>query len=133
LLKGIITFSGFILINQIVDLVNNNFPGMIVGKYLTASDVAIYAVVIQIRALFFQLSLALSNIFVPQVNQLVLNQDDKSLTKLMVSVGRIQLTILLLALGGFVVLGESFIKFWAGQGFEIAYWMIIVMVIPVLI
>lgn len=133
LVKGIITFSGFLLVNQIVDLVNNNFPGMIVGKYLTASDVAVCAIVIQIRALFFQLSLALSNIFVPQVNKLVLNKDDKSLTELMVSVGRSQLTILLLALGGFVVLGESFIRFWAGQGFDIAYWMIIMMVIPVLI
>lgn len=133
LIKGIIAFSGFILVNQLVDLVNNNCPSMIVGKYLTAADVAIYAVVIQIRGLFFQLSVALSNIFVPQVNKLVMNKDDKSLSELMVSVGRSQLTILLLALGGFVILGQAFIQFWAGKGFEVAYWMIIVMVIPVLI
>ncbi|MFL4499660.1 lipopolysaccharide biosynthesis protein [Weissella sp. MSCH1] len=133
LAKGIFSFASFILINQIVDLVNNNVPGMIVGKYLTATDVAIYAVVIQIRSLFFQLSLAMSNIFVPQVNKMVLNRDEDELTSLMASVGRIQLSILLFVLGGFIVLGQSFITMWAGSGFNISYWMIIVMVIPVLV
>jgi len=115
LIMEIFGFSGFIFINQIVDLVNNNVPGIIVGKYLTASDVAIYAIVIQIRTLFFQLSLAMSNIFIPQVNQIVLSHDDTRLTDLMIRVGRTQLSILLFVFGGFIVLGQSFIKIWGGR------------------
>ncbi|MEQ4549696.1 oligosaccharide flippase family protein [Weissella sp. GP1] len=128
LIKNIFAFSGFVMINQIVDLVNNNFPGIIVGKYMTATDVAIYSVAIQIRSLFFQLSMAISNVFVPQINQLVINNKERQLTDLMISVGRLQLTVLLVVFGGFVVLGPSFISIWAGNGFQKSYWMIVVMV-----
>lgn len=129
----IATFSGYIFVNQIVDLVNNSVPGLIVGKLLDPVNVAIYAVAIQIRTVFYQLSLALSNIFVPKMNELVMKDDNDRLNFYFVKVGRIQFMLLTFILGGFVLVGQEFLRLWAGDGYDIAYWMIIMMVFPVLI
>ena len=49
----------------------------------------------------------------------------------MVRVGRIQFIIMFLILSGLVVFGQYFIQIWAGQGYEEAYWMVLLLVIPV--
>ncbi|WP_236150614.1 lipopolysaccharide biosynthesis protein [Weissella soli] len=134
MLKAIMAFSGFIIINDVVDVINNNFPGMIVGSILGPVSVAIYSVAIQIRTIFFQLSISISSVFSPQINKMVSNGvDDESLSKLMTDVGRIQFTVLSFVLGGFVVGGQYFIRLWAGSEFSLSYWMVLLMVFPVLV
>lgn len=130
---SLITFSGFIFINQIVDLINNNLPGVIVGKFLKPADVAIYAIAIQLRSLFFQLSLALSGIFIPRINELVSLNGDSDIQTLMTKIGRIQLAVLTLIYGGFLLTGQEFIRLWAGERMELAYYMVVVMVLPALV
>lgn len=129
----IATFSGYIFINQIADLVNDAVPGLVVGKLLNPSNVAIYAVAIQIRTVFAQLSLALSNIFIPKMNELVMRGDNEGLNFYFVKVGRIQFILLTFIFGGFVVVGQEFLKVWAGSEYVVAYWIIIMMVLPVLV
>ena len=130
----IFAFSGFLLINDVVDLVNNNLPGVIVGSLLGPASVAIYAIVVQIRNIFFQLSLALSNVFIPKINKMFSeNTSNEEFSDVMVSVGRIQLLILLFVYGGFIVVGKYFIRVWAGSGFESAYWMLIITLFPALV
>lgn len=132
--KIIFKFSGFLLLNDVVDIINNNLPGTIVGMILGPASVAVYAIVVQIRSIFFQLSVSLSNVFIPTINQMFVDQaDNKSFTDVMIKVGRIQLTILSFVFGGFIILGEFFIYKWAGRGFEQAYWMLIITLFPTLI
>lgn len=134
LMKNLIVFSCFLLINDIVDIINNNLPSVIVGALVGAKAIAVYAVAIQIRTIFFQLSLALSNVFVPKINQIVSSTNDNNeLLSLMIKVGRFQLLLLSIIYGGFIVLGQYFIHIWAGNGFNQAYWMIIIMIFPVLV
>lgn len=134
LIKSLFAFSSYLLINDMVDLINNNLPGVLVGAMLGPGSVAIYAIVVQIRSIFFQLSLALSTMFIPRVNKMVSeNKDNLSFTKIMISVGKIQLTLLTLLCGGFIVLGKYFITFWAGSGFQKAYLMIIIVLLPAII
>lgn len=134
LLKSLIVFSGFLLINDVVDIVNNNVPGIIVGSIVGANAVAIYSIAIQIRTIFFQLSLSLSSVFSPQINQIVSQDNDNTkLLDIMIKVGRFQLLILTIIFGGFILLGQYFIRIWAGAAFYQAYWMVIAMIIPVLV
>lgn len=134
LVKELMVFSGFLLINDVVDIVNNNVPSILVGAIVGAKAVAVYAIAIQIRTIFFQLSLALSSVFVPKINQIVsTTNDDNKLLALMIKVGRFQLLLLSIIYGGFIVLGQYFIQIWAGNGFDQAYWMIVIMIFPVLI
>lgn len=133
LFKSISIFSGYILINQIVDFINNSVPGLIIGKVLDPVSVAIYAIAIQIRTVFYQLSVALSSVFVPKMNELVMGRDNDGLNYYLIRVGRIQYTLLTFILGGFIVLGKEFLHIWVGEGFELSYWIIISMVLPVII
>ncbi|MCH1661445.1 oligosaccharide flippase family protein [Enterococcus faecium] len=133
-LKQLLAFSFFILLNQIVDMINNNAPNFIIGMVMGARDVATFAIALQIKNMFFMLSTSLSSVFVPQVNELVSsNKPTEILTDLMIRVGRIQMTILFFILGGFVILGRFFISIWAGNENIVAYSLIIMMVLPSII
>lgn len=134
LFRQMAIFSSFLVVNDIVDIVNNSFPGLIVGARLGPMSVAIYSIAIQIRSIFFQLSLAISSVYTPMINKMVIEgQPDDSLTDLMIRIGRIQFLILSFVFGGFIIAGQYFIYLWAGKGFELSYWMIVFMIFPVLV
>ena len=134
LFRSIAAFSAWIFANQICDLVNQNVPNVLLGAFTGASTVAIFAVSIQIRNVFFSLSTTMSNVFVPEINRIVAKSDDNSaLTQLMARVGRYQAILYLWVLGGFALLGRFFVASWAGPGFEDAYWLILAMATPLFI
>ncbi|KAB7788121.1 lipopolysaccharide biosynthesis protein [Bifidobacterium cebidarum] len=134
LFKAIAIFSFWIFLNQIFDLVNNNVPNFLLGAMASSGAVAVFAIAVQIRNIFFNLSTTMSNVFVPQINRMVATKDDnKALTELMTRVGRYQMILFCFIYGGFALIGQYFIKIWAGSTFEDAYWMILIMVLPVAI
>lgn len=134
LLKEVAIFSFFIFINQIIDLVNNNVPNFIIGIFAGAEDVATYAVANQIKGVFFMLSVGISAVFVPLINEKVNSKiDTKELTDLMIQVGRVQLCILSFILGGFIVIGRYFVIIWVGNQNILAYYLVILMMLPTLI
>ncbi|NTJ54074.1 oligosaccharide flippase family protein [Enterococcus faecium] len=134
LIKQLLSFSLFILLNQIVDMINNNAPNFIIGMVMGARDVATFAIALQIKNMFFMLSTSLSSVFVPQVNEYVSSQKtNQVLGDLMIRVGRIQMTILFFILGGFIIVGRFFISIWAGNENMDAYHLIIMMVLPSII
>lgn len=134
LLKELTLFSFFIFLNQVVDLVNNNMPNFILGMFQGAKMVATFAIAVQVKNMFFMLSTSLSNVFIPRVNELVSSGSKKSvLTDLMIKVGRVQMSLLLFVMGGFIVVGRYFINLWAGPQNHEAYTLIILMTLPVII
>lgn len=134
LLKELALFSFFIFLNQVVDLVNNNMPNFILGMFQGAKMVATFAIAVQVKNMFFMLSTSLSNVFIPRVNELVsANKGTDVLTDLMIKVGRIQMSLLLFVMGGFIVVGRYFINLWAGPQNHEAYMLIILMTLPVII
>lgn len=134
LFREIAVFSVWIFVNQIVDLVNQAVPNVLLGALASASAVAVFAVSLQIRSVFFMLSTAISNVFIPRINQIVMDSNDNSiLTALMTRVGRYQAVLYIWVLGGFALLGRFFIPAWAGEGFEEAYWLVLAMATPLFI
>ena len=157
-LKDIAVFSGFIAINMVVDQVNNNLDKLIITRYCGTAATAVYAVGQQLHTYFISFSTAVSSVFTPRIHQLVQdNKDDKArlrtvLTELFVRVGRIQFLILSLVCTGiiffgkrvgriqFLILslvctgiiffGKPFIYFWAGPGYDDAYIIVLLLIIP---
>ena len=128
---AIAAFSSWIFANQVCDLVNQNVPNMLLGILTSAVTVSIFAVSIQIRNVFVSLSLVMSNMFIPKINQIVANNDDNiELTMLMTRVGRYQMFLFCWVYCGFVLLGKFFILKWAGEGFTDAYFLICAMTLP---
>ena len=135
-LKDIAVFSGFIAINMVVDQVNNNLDKLIITRYCGTAATAVYAVGQQLHTYFISFSTAVSSVFTPRIHQLVQdNKDDKVrlrtvLTELFVRVGRIQFLILSLVCTGIIFFGKPFIYFWAGPGYDDAYIIVLLLIIP---
>lgn len=53
-----------------------------------------------------------------------------AISALFVKVGRITFLVCSLILGGFVVLGQDFIRIWAGDGYGESYWIALAVMVP---
>ena len=134
LLKAIAAFSAWIFINQVCELVNQSLPNTLLGALSGPAAVAVFSISVQIRSVFYSLSITMSSVFIPLINQIVAESDDNTiLTDLMARVGRYQAMLYCWVLGGFILLGRFFIDRWAGAEFSGAYPLIVVMVIPLII
>ena len=134
LFRSIAAFSAWIFANQLCDLVNQNVPNVLLGALTSASAVAVFAVSVQVRNVFVSLSSTMSNVFTPEINRIVAESDDNGeLTHLMTRVGRYQMVLFCWVYGGFALLGSFFVEKWAGEGFLDAYWLILVMALPLVI
>ena len=132
LLKEIWVFSFFIFLNMIVDQINWSVDKFILGMFGGTVAVAVYAVGGQINTLYMSLSTSVSSVFIPRINTIVADNDDNAkLTDIFTRVGRIQFIVLALVLFGFILLGKYFISVWAGNGYDSAYYVVLLLIIPV--
>lgn len=133
LLADIFSFSIFIAINQLIDQLNWQADKVILGKIVNGTAVAVYAVGASINTMYTSFSSAISSVFAPKINMIVSegnsNMDDE-LSYIFNKVGRIQWFILALILSGFIFWGQFFIEIWAGEGYEKAYWVAIMLMAP---
>lgn len=133
-LRELFMFSFWIFINQLIDQVNNQLDKFILGIYSGTIAVAVYGVANQISSMYITFSTSVSSVFAPRINRMVATKDDnKEITELFTKVGRIQFVLLFLIASGLVVFGKYFISFWAGDGYEDAYIITMLLIIPVTI
>lgn len=134
LFRAVAAFSAWIFANQVCELVNQSVPNILLGAFTSATTVAVFAVALNIRSVFYSLSTTMSSVFTPLINRIVAESDDNDeLTRLMAHVGRYQAILYLWLLGGFALLGHFFVTKWAGEGFAVAYWLILAMATPLFV
>ncbi len=135
LLKSMFAFSFFIFLNQIVDQINWSIDKHIITRFYGAASVAVYSIGSSLNNYYVTISSTISSVFSPRINKMVSTQiDDKSLTDLMIKVGRIQFFILSLIFTGLIFFGEFFIVgYYAGTGYEEAYKVALILCAPVTI
>ena len=122
LIKELGSFSFFIFIFLISEQIDTNIDSTLLGYFTGATAVAVYGVATTIPNVVTSFSRSISAVFVPQIQLLVAERiDTKTLTDLMIRIGRIQLFIVGLLISGFIVFGQPFISLWAGSGYESAY------------
>lgn len=131
-IKEIMNYSFFIFITAIVNQLFWRIGQVSLGIYSSTASVAIYALSITLVIYYQQLSLAISNVFMPKVSNMVSEgASGEMLTDLMIRIGRIQFVILGIVLSGFMVTGRSFIQLWAGGEYRDVYWITLLIFIPV--
>ena len=135
MLKSMFTFSFFIFLNQIVDQINWSIDKYIIARFYGAASVAVYSIGASLNNYYVTISSTISGVFSPRINKWVSAEaDDKSLTDLMIKVGRIQFLVLSLIFSGLVFFGEYFIVgYYAGTGYEEAYRVVLILCAPVTI
>lgn len=131
LLSGIGHFSLSVLLVTLADQIFWNTGKLLVGFFSGASLVAVYGIGSQICTTYMSAGISINGVFFQHVSELVWkNKDLNAVSMLFIKVGRISLSILLLILGGFAILGKDFIFIWAGEGFEASFWISLILMIP---
>lgn len=122
LLKKIAVFSSFIFLNIVTDQINWNLDRFLLGVYRSSAEIAVYGVAAQLNTYYMSCSSIVSSVFIPRVNRIAVQKDaDKGLNDIFIKVGRIQFMILALICSGFIFFGKTFIRLWAGSGYEQAF------------
>ncbi len=134
LMRQMAVFSSFIFINLIVNQINWNVDRFILGRFHGTVAVATYSLAAQLNTYYLSLSTAISNMFIPRVNQMVSGGSDKSsLTSLFTRVGRIQFILLMMICSGYIFFGMPFINMWAGADYSESFLIALILIIPVTI
>lgn len=131
LFKIIIGYSIWIFIGVIVDKINWSVDNFVLGAVSGTVAVSVYSVASTINQLFINLSTAVSSVLLPKVSKMVAkNASNEELTNEFIKVGRLQYYIIFLMASGLVIVGKAFFNIWAGVGYEDAYYIALLLIIP---
>ncbi len=131
LFKTMFTFSTAILLQTIVNQVNQNLDSVILGAMIVPERVTVYSLALTIYVAYNGVGSAISSLFTPEAARLVQrNEGQREIQSFTVRVGRIQLLINALLLGGFICVGRDYISIWAGNGKEDVYFISLILLIP---
>lgn len=133
LIPEMLSFSIFILLQGVMDQFNWHLGKLLLANFVDSTAIAVYTVGLQIDMLIISFSTALSGVFVPKIYGLVQTGAIAELNKLWLKVGRYQFFIVYFICIGFVFWGKAFIKLWAGDGYEMAYIVAIILILPLLV
>lgn len=134
LVKEMIKFSFFIFLNMIIDQIYWKTDQIILGIVSGTSAVAVYSIASQLDRYYINFSANINSVFLPRVSAISTKTDDMAeINGMFNKVGRIQFAVMSLILTGFILYGKSFILFWIGKDFEKAYYMSLIVMVPLLI
>ena len=129
--KGLFQLSSAILFALIADQIFWKADQLVIGKMLNTSAVAVYSVGSQIYMNYTPLGTAISSVFMSKLSKLYdVEKDIQSISELFIKVGRIAFLFLGLVLCGFILFGQEFILLWAGEGYKEAYYVAVIIMIP---
>ena len=121
--KEITIYSFWLFLNTIMDRIYWSTGQFVLGMYRGTVAVAVYSVAIQLTQMFMMFSTAISGVFLPKVTAMVTyGGNEKEISDLFIRTGRIQYIVMSFILSAFVVFGRPFIRLWAGEGYEEAYY-----------
>ena len=131
-LKEIFIFSGFLFLNSITDQITFSTDNIVLGAVKGTGAVAVYTVGSQFKGYFQQFSTSISSVFAPSVNLMIAkNQSMDEINDLFIRVGRVQFYVISLVLIGYLSIGESFIRMWAGNEYSEAFYIGLLLMLSV--
>lgn len=131
----ILSFGIAILLQAVVNQVNNNVDTMILGAYVTdKAIITMYSSALAIYAIYNSLIAVVANFFLPKATRLITkNASGEEITDFVIAPGRFQALLAVACILGFTLFGQNFITVWIGEKYMNAYWVILMLMIPVTI
>lgn len=131
--REITHFSFFIFLNLIIDFLYSNTDNLILGVVAGTVAVSIYSIGVYFSQFFGELSNAMSGVFLPKIMYLYEKKDMHEISNLFNRVGRLQMVMLFLFLGGYFCLGKEFISLWVGPTYRDSYIIGVLIMLPSII
>lgn len=134
-LKTIASFSIAILIQTIINQINSNMDIIILGAVVVHKEIiTMYSSALSIYTTYNSMMSVLVNLFFPKAAQLVIQEcSGEALTEFVIKPGRIQAIMAVGVLTAFALFGKNFIYIWIGARYEYAYYVALMLMIPVTI
>ena len=130
-LSEVSVYSFWIFLNAIMDRIYWSTGQFVMGMFVGAAAVAVYAVAIQLEHIFMSFSTSISSVFLPKVTAMITRENnERAVSDLFIRTGRIQYIIMLFILIGFILFGKQFILLWAGADYEESYAIALLFFIP---
>lgn len=123
------SFSVWIFLMGVAQRFRLTLVQSILGIFSNSTQISIFALAMTMEGMVYTLSSALNGLFLPKVTLLNYEKDRKSISDLMVRVGRIQLFIITLIFSGFCIFGREFIVLWVGPEFKNVYVILICLIV----
>lgn len=104
----------------------------ILGALSGSNEIAVFGVASTIEGYAYSVAYAFQGLFLPRVAR-ILHKDQSdmaSVEDLMIRVGRFQILVLGLVVVGFILLGDEFFRLWIGAGFDGAYAVALLLIVP---
>lgn len=133
LLREILMFSFWSFLANVVGQLYNATDTAMIGAIpaLATAGVAVYNIGATFNAIELSITTGVSTMLSPRTNRMVFGGADKQeLSDLAIRTGRIQTYIIMLIVSGFIAFGQPFLHFYAGEGYEDAYWVAILLMVP---
>lgn len=132
LLREIIHFSAFVFLASMVDVLYWSTDKLIIGWAIGTVATAVYNIGATFNTYVTSLSTAISGLLVPRLTEMVVKDAPKEqFTEIFIKVGRLQFLIISFIVSAFIAFGRQFIALWAGPGYEEAYFVALLTMIPV--
>ena len=129
LFKELMSFTFFIFLSDVVDQLNQNIDKFLLGRMIGAVSVAIYSVGFSLKLYFTTLSWVIPEVFIPKINRLVEENDNKGVNTVFVSTGRMSNFVLMPVVLAFIVFGKKFVCLWAGNNYSESYYVAVILII----
>lgn len=131
LYHGFSRLALWIFVERIVDQIFFKTNQIVLGIVSGTSSVAVYSISSLIYMNYMALSTAISGVYLPHITAIIAKKSPmSSLSELFIRIGRLQYFLLALVASGFVIFGQQFIQFWAGDSFGDAYLITLLIIIP---
>lgn len=133
-LKEVSVYSFWVFLNAITEQIYWSTGQLILGVFQGAKVVAVYAVAIQLKHLYYMFSTAISSVFLPKITSMVTQgASEQEISNLFIKTGRIQYAVMAYILTGFIVLGRQFIYLWAGPDYDQSYFITLLFFVSTLV
>lgn len=129
--NGIVVFSGFIVIQSVMDQLNWQIDKFLLARFSGSVEISVYTVGSQINNIYITIASAITIVFIAQINQLTVDNKKNELSELFVRVARILCMIVMYIMIAYLSFGKEFIKIWAGAEYENAFYVGMLLMLPV--
>ncbi len=132
LFKEIFSFSIFIFIQTLISQIYWRLDQLIIGVQMAnaAVSLAIYAVAMKVNDLILAFTTVINRYQLPTITRLVLvEKNDKKLINYLGKTSKFVAILYIAIIIGFVFFGKKFINIYAGEGYELAYYIILILTI----
>ncbi|MBQ9735282.1 MAG: oligosaccharide flippase family protein [Clostridia bacterium] len=131
LYKSLFGFSLWVTITALAQRLIFNITPSILGVVANTAAIAVFGVIVTIEGYTYTITTAINGMFLPKISRLVAKDKSREeLSSLLLSVGKFQYALNGLIVTGFAVVGKTFIHLWVGSDYAMAYWGILLVIVP---